>query len=124
MGTTKTLVDSSRNFNPYGQTTAEAVLSALRPYKLKDLGGGRYRCNSPFRPDSNSHAFSLTISDGEHGGWLDHVSGESGSLYDLAESLGVRDGYGYDAPAPAPTKPKPERPPKPEPPAAVQPDYT
>lgn len=78
------------------QTTGAAVLEALRPFDLKVEALGKYRANSPFRPGSNAHAFSLVIKpDGEHGAWHDFVSDESGSLYDLAERLGVAlpDGY-------------------------------
>lgn len=72
--------------------TAEKVLAALAAFEVKDRGGGRYQSNSPLRPGSNSHAFSLVISDGEHGAYKDFVSGESGSLYDLAKRLGVDTG--------------------------------
>lgn len=69
--------------------TAQRVISALSHYQLKDRGGGQYSCNSPFRQGSDSGAFSLKIEDGEHGVYHDFVSGESGSLYDLALKLGV-----------------------------------
>lgn len=69
--------------------TADRVIQALQPYKLKEEGKNRYRCNSPLRPGSNSHAFTLTIEGDEHGAFFDHVSGEKGSLYDLAKLLGV-----------------------------------
>jgi P4 family phage/plasmid primase-like protien len=72
------------------QTTADAVLDALQSYGLKQEGLNKYRCNSPFRTNSDSCALRLTIdADGEHGAWYDHVTGESGSLYDLATQLGV-----------------------------------
>lgn len=72
------------------QTTGAAVLAVLRDYDLKAEHSGAYRANSPFRPGSNSHALSLVIKpDGEHGAWHDHVSGESGSLYDLASRLNI-----------------------------------
>jgi hypothetical protein len=71
-------------------TTAETVLAALHRFTLRAEGNGRYRCNSPLRPGSNSHGFTLKIDpDGEHGTWHDHVSGESGSLYQLATLLGI-----------------------------------
>jgi hypothetical protein len=69
-------------------TTAEQVLAALALYDLK-REGKEYRCNSPLRPGSNSHGFRVTIDDGEHGAYHDHVSGDSGSLYDLAKALGI-----------------------------------
>lgn len=70
--------------------TGEAVLAYLASYQLKAEGPGKWRCNSPLRPGSNSHAFTLKIeSDGEHGAWDDHAGGEAGSLYNLAERLGI-----------------------------------
>lgn len=69
--------------------TAAAVLQALTPYKLKKYGAGQYRCYSPLRPDSNSRSFSLKIEDSEHGTWFDHVTGQGGSLIELAKILGV-----------------------------------
>lgn len=73
-------------------STAQAILSALSGYDLKQEGQGRYRCNSPLRPGSNSHAFTLTIEGDEHGAWKDHVSDESGSLYELARRLNIETG--------------------------------
>lgn len=70
-------------------STAQSVLNALSSFGLKAEGQGRYRLNSPLRPGSNSHAFTLTIADDEHGSWYDHVSGESGSLYELARRMGI-----------------------------------
>lgn len=69
--------------------TAGAILAFLQPYKLKRERPGQYRCNSPLRSGSNSMSFVLKIEDSEHGTFIDHVSGESGSLYDLAEILGI-----------------------------------
>ena len=75
------------------QSTADAVLQHLASYNLKtepsNGSGNNYRCNSPLRPDSDSMGFTLKIADEEHGTWLDHVSDESGSLYELAEKLGI-----------------------------------
>lgn len=71
------------------QTTREKVLLAIQPYDPKEHPAGTFRMNSPFRPGSNSHALTLTIRDEEHGAWLDFVSGESGSLYDFAEKMGI-----------------------------------
>lgn len=71
-------------------STADNVLAALQAYKLKDVGSGKYRSNSPFRTSSDSESFTLTVSeDGEHGAYHDFVSDESGSLYSLAERLGI-----------------------------------
>lgn len=71
-------------------TTGEKIIDALQSFKLKRTKDGEFRANSPLRPGSNSHAFSLKIeADGEHGAYHDHVSGESGSLYNLAQSLNI-----------------------------------
>lgn len=69
-------------------TTAELVIERLQSYELRKEAG-EWRCNSPFRPGANSHSFTLKIEDGEHGAWFDHMSEEKGSLYDLAEKLGI-----------------------------------
>lgn len=69
--------------------TAARVLDALRPFDLRDEGNGKYRANSPLRPGSNSHAFSVVIHDDEHGAYDDKVGGDSGSLYDLARKLNI-----------------------------------
>jgi len=71
------------------RSTADAVLQALQPYDLQRQADGSWKLNSPFRPGSNSHGIHLTISGPEHGTWHDHVSGESGSLYDFAKLLGI-----------------------------------
>jgi predicted transcriptional regulator len=70
-------------------STSDSVIAALAAYDLKIERNGKYRCNSPFRPGSNSHGFTLTITDPEHGAWFDHVSHDSGTLYQLAEKLGI-----------------------------------
>lgn len=70
-------------------STADQVLQALRSFDLKEERNGKYRCNSPFRPGSNSHAFNVQINGPEHGTYFDHVSQERGSLYDLAAHLGI-----------------------------------
>ena len=86
------------NYSPYStpfepafqSSTAERVLAALASYDLKmEREAGKYRCNSPLRPGSNSHAFTLIIHDAEHGAYFDHVSEDSGTLYDLAQHLGL-----------------------------------
>lgn len=71
-------------------TTADLVLEKLQQFKLKSEGANKWRCNSPLRPGSDSHAFTFTVSEnGEHGAYKDHVTGENGSLYDLAQHLGL-----------------------------------
>lgn len=79
-------------------STADKVLDALRSFDLKRESDGQYRCNSPLRPGSNSHGFSVTIDDGEHGAFDDKVSGDSGSLYKLAALLGIETPKGDRAP--------------------------
>lgn len=71
-------------------TTGEQVLARLGAYGLKAEGQGKWRCNSPLRPGANSHSFTLKIdADGEHGLWNDFVGGEGGTLYGLAQRLGI-----------------------------------
>ncbi len=73
-------------------STAENVIAALQPFNLREEGHGKYRCNSPFRPGSDSMTFTLVINSPEHGAFHDfHPSANpaSGSLYDLAKLLGV-----------------------------------
>jgi replicative DNA helicase len=72
------------------ETTGATVLRALEAHKVKRVGDGEYRSNCPWRSGSDSGAFAVKIdADGEHGTWHDHVTGESGSLYQLAERLGI-----------------------------------
>ena len=70
-------------------STADQVLSVLVRHDLTSKPGGRYMSNSPLRPGSNSHAFSLILNGPEHGAFVDYVSGDKGSLYDLAALLGI-----------------------------------
>ncbi len=71
-------------------STSALVLAALEKYGLKSEGDHTYRCHSsPFRNGSDSDSFVVTVTDDEHGTWYDHVSSEGGSLYDLAEYLGI-----------------------------------
>ncbi len=75
-------------------TTADQVLAYLESFGLKKEGPGKYRSNSPLRPGSDSHSFALILDmnkepAGEYGAYNDFVSGEKGSLYDLAEKLGI-----------------------------------
>lgn len=77
-------------------TTADTVLrylDSLPELQLKREGNG-WKLNSPLRPGSNSHAFSLTLAqDGEHGAFYDHADGgrsvEKGTLYQLAKLLNI-----------------------------------
>lgn len=68
-------------------STAEKVLSAWGKYKKQR--DGSYRGNCPYRTGSDSGGFVLTIDDGEHGAFTDHAGMESGSLYDLANKMGI-----------------------------------
>jgi hypothetical protein len=70
-------------------TTANSVLNELGPYALKQEAPGEYRCNRPWSNDSNSMGLTVKIDGAEHGTYHDHVSGQGGSLYDLAERLGI-----------------------------------
>lgn len=70
-------------------TTWNKVETALFPFGLKKAGK-EFRCNSPFREGANSHSFTVTVDpDGEHGAYYDHVSGDKGTLYDLAAKLQI-----------------------------------
>lgn len=64
-------------------------LQSLAHVKLKEERPGQYRGNNPFSTESDSEAFTLSINDPEYGKWQDFVTGESGSLYDLADKLGI-----------------------------------
>jgi energy-coupling factor transporter ATP-binding protein EcfA2 len=70
-------------------STAEKVLLHLQSYNLREEQPGEWRCNSPLRPHADSQSFYVKIDGPEHGTWFDHVSTESGSLYDLAQRLGI-----------------------------------
>jgi hypothetical protein len=61
-------------------STADKVLQAMSTYNIKQTAPNKYQSNSPFRNGSDSMAFTITISDSEHGAWHDFVSNESGSL--------------------------------------------
>ena len=69
----------------------DAILSALQPYSLKPAGRNKFRCNSPLRPGSNSHAFAVTIDPEAPGGgvWFDHVAEEGGDFAALAARLNI-----------------------------------
>jgi len=69
------------------QSTADKVVAHLHNVKAK--GNGEYRSSSPLRASSDGEAFHLTIKDGEHGTWFDHVAQEGGSLYTLAKRMGI-----------------------------------
>jgi len=53
-----------------------------------DASKSQYRCNSPLRTGSDSNSFSIKI-DERGGTYHDHVSGESGTLTQLADTLGI-----------------------------------
>jgi hypothetical protein len=67
--------------------SAPAIVSALG-LDLKERGG-RLRGNCPWRPDSNSGAFSLDLATG---GWNDFARDEHGDVFDLvARALNLAD---------------------------------
>ena len=70
-------------------STAYKVIAALAPYGVKAYAPNKYKSNSPLRVGSDSGAFNVEIEGDEHGFYKDFVTGESGSLYDLAEHLGL-----------------------------------
>jgi replicative DNA helicase len=76
--------------------TASAVLDALRPHGLKANGGNQYHANAVWR-NGDSFGVSLRIDDEETGVYYDHVAGTGGTLYDIADLLGIehpsRGGY-------------------------------
>lgn len=69
--------------------TLQNVLAALSGCNLKSQGRNEWRGNSPFRTGSDSNSFVLSASDDEHGTYFDHVENAGGSLYQLAERLGI-----------------------------------
>lgn len=69
-------------------STAQKILQHLERFELKG-NGKEFTANSPLRAGSNSHAFSVTIESDEYGAYFDHVTGEKGSLYELAALLGI-----------------------------------
>lgn len=79
------------------QGTALAVLNACRAMSnvktVNEEGGGWYRMQSPLRSDSTNLSFRLHITDDEHGGFIDFAADDSsrrsGSLYQLAQYLGI-----------------------------------
>lgn len=69
--------------------TLQGVQSALSHCAMKPHGRDTWRGNSPFRSGSDSESFVLSATDDEHGTFFDHVENAGGSLYQLAERLGV-----------------------------------
>lgn len=74
-------------------STWDKVQGVLLRHNLKHERGDMWRCNSPFRGDADGMAFTLNISDGEHGVWYDHAARagypEKGTLYELAKHLNI-----------------------------------
>lgn len=69
---------------------ANQVLAAMESYGPTREKPNQYRYKSnPFRPASDSASFVLTIKDDTHGAWYDHVADAGGSLYQLANHLGI-----------------------------------
>jgi hypothetical protein len=69
--------------------TRDKVLQYLEQFDLKQEGPDTFRCNRPWSPGSDSQALTLGFDDDEHGAYFDHVSGEGGSLYQLAQRLNI-----------------------------------
>ncbi len=69
--------------------TLQNVQGALSGCNMKPHGRNEWRGNSPFRTGSDSNSFVLKADDDEHGTYFDHVEGAGGSLYQLAERLGI-----------------------------------
>jgi len=69
-----------------------ARLESMPDLKIRNHGEC-LKMNSPLRNNSDSGDFKLTIRDGEHGAWRDGPAGRGGSLYELAEQLGVEPGH-------------------------------
>jgi replicative DNA helicase len=67
---------------------ASEIEPRLRSHGLKQHGKN-WRGPSPFRADSNSDAFSVTIEGPDEGVYNDFVAGEGGNLYQLAERFGI-----------------------------------
>lgn len=67
-------------------STATRVLSAVGITRTAEK---QYRINSPLRTGSDSNSFVITIDDDEHGAYFDHVTQETGTLWDLAKRLNV-----------------------------------
>jgi archaellum biogenesis ATPase FlaH len=67
---------------------ASEIEPRLRSHGLKQHGKN-WRGPSPFRADSDSDAFSVTIEGPDEGVYNDFVAGEGGNLYQLAERFGI-----------------------------------
>jgi hypothetical protein len=78
-------------------STRSAVLAALEPYSLTQESPNSYRSNRPWSPGSDSQGLTLTFDDDEHGAFFDHVAGQGGSLYQLAQRLGVEITHQFQA---------------------------
>jgi len=71
-------------------TVSTQIISALESYGLKKEGKNKYRCKSnPFRPESDSNAFTLTTYNDGGVGWKDWVTGETGGTKALCEQLNI-----------------------------------
>jgi len=71
-------------------TISTQVINALESFGLKKEGSNKYRCKSnPFRPESDSNAFTLvTYPDGGIG-WKDWVTGDTGGTKELCDQLNI-----------------------------------
>ncbi|PLS83588.1 MAG: hypothetical protein CYG59_00670 [Chloroflexi bacterium] len=80
---------TSAPVNIPANSTAARVLEALEKYRLKREPSGQYRADCPWQKDSDSHSLRIKIKDGEHGTWRYFAGDGDGSLYELAEKLGI-----------------------------------
>jgi hypothetical protein len=86
-------------------STADRVLAYLQNHHMKPTGTNEYIANRPWSVDSNSMGLSLKIDGPEHGTYYDHVAKEGGSLYELAQKLGIT--MNGNGPTPTPVSPQP-----------------
>ncbi len=69
--------------------TSTQVLELLQQFDLRNEGNGQYRSNRPWSKNSDSLGLAVKIDGPEFGTYFDHVDDKGGSLYDLAERLGI-----------------------------------
>lgn len=79
---------------PSNSTAARVIarLEAMPKIDIRTRGANQYKMNSPLRAGSDSGDFTLTITDGEHGQYYDGPADKGGSLYELAQEIGVEAG--------------------------------
>jgi hypothetical protein len=70
-------------------STADTICDYFHATRLGAADSRTFRTNAPWRSDSDSKSLVVTIHGAEHGRYYDHVEKSGGSLYALAERLGV-----------------------------------